>query len=205
MAYKSAIFRQRLERAKGQQASAIQNLENAEERMDDAEVEVACCEEALSITRHVAQETQQQLEFQISELVSLAMFSVFDSPYEFELEFVQRRNRTEADIWFSRGGHRVAPIDASGGGAVDVAAFALRIALWNLAVPRTAPVIMQDEPLKWLKGGDLPEKGAEMMKELSSRVGLQMINISHIPDQIEGADLRVEVKMKNKVSQVTTN
>jgi DNA repair exonuclease SbcCD ATPase subunit len=203
MAYSNHI-RQRLEQAKGLLKSAQDNLNRSSDEIDHLEMDVAFCEEGLTIVRHVAQETQKQLEYRISELVSLAMYSVFDSPYEFELDFVQRRNRTEADIWFSRGGNLIKPVDASGGGAVDVAAFALRVALWNLAMPKTAPIIILDEPLKWLKGGSLPEKGAQMMQELSDRLHLQLIIISHIPDQIEGANRRIEVEMKNKESRVIT-
>lgn len=203
MAYKASHYRQKLERLKGLREAAERNLEKSKNDVHELEMHMGYCEEAATIIRHVAQQTQQQLEYQISELVSLAMFSVFDSPYEFELEFVQRRNRTEADIWFSRGGHRIDPVTASGGGAVDVAAFALRVALWNLAIPKTIPLLILDEPLKWLKGGDLPEKGANMMKEISERIGLQILMISHIPDQIEGADRRIEVRLVNKVSQIT--
>ena len=203
MACNPTKFFTALERAKGMLEADKQAFQEAQEEATDAAIHERCCEEALTIVRHVAQQTQKQLEYQISELVSLAMFGVFDNPYEFELEFVQRRNRVEADIWFSRNGNRVSPIDASGGGAVDVAAFALRIALWNLCQPKTRPVFILDEPLKWLKGGDLPEKGARMMKEISEKIGVQLIIISHIPDQIEGADKRIEVKMVNKVSQIS--
>ncbi|NIU00181.1 MAG: hypothetical protein GWN01_04340, partial [Nitrosopumilaceae archaeon] len=51
-----------------------------------------------------------------------------------------------------------------------------------------------DEPLKWLKGGDLPIKGSHMIKEISKKLGIQIIMISHSPELIEGADRVFEVK-----------
>ena len=191
-----------LQQRKGTRNNILAQQNRAQEAVNDLAILAQHCEQAQAVVLTVAQETQAQLEYRISELVSLAMYSVFDNPYEFELEFVQRRGRTECDIWFVRNGQRIKPLDASGGGAVDVACFALRIALWNLAIPKTAPVIICDETLKFLKGGDLPEKGAQMMKELADRLGVQIIGISHIPEQIEGSDKQINVTLKRGVSCV---
>jgi DNA repair exonuclease SbcCD ATPase subunit len=147
--------------------------------------------EARAIIQHVAQETQKQLEYQISELASLALAGVFDDPYELVLEFVQKRGKTEAVIEFERDGVRVNPTHCTGGGAQDVAAFALQVALWG--IKRNRPVMVLDEPLKWLKGNDYPERGADVIREISGKLGLQIIMVSHIPDQISHADKVVDL------------
>jgi hypothetical protein len=184
-------------------------------------------EEAQRVIQTVAQMTQKELEFHISSLVSLALAAVFDDPYEFIVEFVQRRGRTECDLWFVRSSNtggagvsgksgatgdnkgntldtrtRIDPMTASGGGAVEVASFALRVALWSMATPRTRNTLLLDEPLKFLKGDILPERGSRMIQLLSERLGLQIIMVSHIADQIEGANRRIEVKLKDSRSQV---
>jgi DNA repair protein SbcC/Rad50 len=201
MAGNAQYYRQKLERLKGQRDALEVDLKRLQGKAEELDMHLQQCEEAATIIRHVAQQTQQQLEYQISELVSLAMFSVFDSPYEFELEFVQRRGRTEADIWFSRGGERINPLDASGGGAVDVAAFALRVALWNLAIPKTTPLLVLDEPLKFLSS-TYQDKASQMLKEISSKLGLQLLMITHIDQLVEAADNVVDVAIKGKVSSV---
>ncbi len=160
------------------------------------------CEQAQLIIQNVAQLTQKQLEYHVAELVTLAMAAVFDDPYELSIEFTQRRGRTETDLKFIRDGQSIDPLTASGGGAVDVAAFALRVSLWSLALSKTRPTLVLDEPLKWLKGGELPIKGALMIKEISEKLGLQIIMVSHIPDQIEGADQITTVKIQNGKSEV---
>lgn len=195
-------FRQELERRRGRQQQLAQDQERAKQRIKELVREVACCEEAQATIQLVAQRTQEELEYHISELVTLAMAAVFEDPYELEVEFVQRRGRTEADIWFKRRGEKVHPLMASGGGAVDVASFALRVALWQLARPRSRSTLMLDEPLHWLKGGELPRKGALMIKEISEKLEIQVIMISHIPDQIEGADKQIEMTLRNDVSQI---
>lgn len=201
----SSNMRLVLERRKGQRDQILKELERSEADNKRLYLEALYCEEAQVIIINVAKITQEELEYHIGELVTLALASVFDNPYQFGAEFVQRRNRTECDLFFLRNGARIDPLSASGGGAVDVASFALRMSLWSLANPRTRNTVIEDEPLKWLKGLDLPEKGAVMRKEISEKLGVQLICISHIPEQMAGADQLIEVKLRNGVSQVTIN
>ena len=193
-------YRLILERKKGRQSQVVEDLSEAKKKVDDLFLQTVYCEEAQTIIQNIAQLTQEQLQYHISELVTLAMAAVFDDPYELQVEFALKRNRTECDLWFVRNGKKISPLSASGGGAVDVASFALRVTLWSLANPSTHNTLVLDEPLHFLKGDELPEKGAAMIKELSSRIGLQVIMISHIPDQIEGADRVHKVRMVNGVS-----
>jgi len=198
-------MRLELERRKGQRDQILKDLEQVEEDNKALYLLSIYCEEAQTILIEVAKITQTELEYHIGELVTLALASVWDDPYQFGVEFVQRRNRTECDLFFIRNGKRIDPLTASGGGAVDVASFALRMSLWSLANPRTRNTVIEDEPLKWLKGLDLPEKGAVMRKEISERLGIQLISVNHIPEQIEGADQRIEVKLRNGQSYVAIN
>lgn len=195
-------MRQKVEQYKGRRSQVEKDCEHGERVQQQLYLQSVYCEEAQTIIQTVAQETQEQLQYHVSELVTLAMAGVFDDPYEFEIEFVQRRGRTEADLWFVRGGQKIHPMSASGGGAVDVASFALRVSLWSLAPVRTRNVLVLDEPLHFLKGEVLPEKGSAMIKEISEKMGLQVIMISHIPDQIEGADRVFNVSMSGGVSKV---
>ena len=80
---------------------------------------------SLEIIQMVAKLTQSQLEIHISELVSLALEAVFPNPYKMVLRFETRRNRSEADLLLQdENGNLLSPMDAVGGGVVDVAAFA---------------------------------------------------------------------------------
>jgi predicted ATPase len=196
-------YRASLEQLKGRKNQLLRELEEAESKSSKLFLQARHCEEAQLTIQEVAQITQKSLEYHISELVTLAMASVFDDPYKLIVEFVPRRNRTEADLWFERAkGKPINLKDEGEGGAVDVAAFALRVSLWSLSPQRTRNLLILDEPMKWLKGGDLPELGAEMMQEVSSKIGLQIICVSHVEDQIAGADKRVFVKLKGGRSEI---
>lgn len=190
-----------LQRRKGQLEQVESRLDTLHERHMTLQREQKDCEQAQVIIQTVAQKTQEELKYHIGELGTLALAAVFDNPYELELDFVQRRGQTECDIWFVRDGERIHPLSASGGGAVDVACFALRVSLWSLKQNRTRPVLILDEPLRFLKGDDLPEKGAKLIKEISERLGLQIIYISHIPEQVDSADGIHSISIKKGVSK----
>lgn len=191
-----------LEQRKGKASQLKSDTMAQRRRVRTLKKQAEACEEAQLIIQNVAQITQMQLEYHVAELVTLAMAAVFDNPYSLSIEFTQRRGRTETDLRFIRDGQDIDPLTASGGGAVDVAAFALRVSLWSLALSKTRSTLVLDEPLKWLKGGELPIKGALMIKEISKKLGLQIIMVSHIPGQIEGADQITTVQIKKGESFV---
>ena len=166
------------------------------------EMDLLEIEEARNIIQLVAKQTQKKLEYHLAEIVTLALAVVFANPYEFGIEFIERRGKTEADLYFVRHGKRITPKTSSEGGAIEVAAFALRIALWSLYRPNTRPTLLIDEPLKWLKGLDYPEKGAVMIKELADKIAVQIIMVSHITDQIAYAHNIIGIKRKGEISYV---
>ena len=146
-------------------------------------------------------QTQQTLQFHISDITSLALEAVFPDPYALQVEFIQRRNKTECDLYFVRDGEKVDPLSASGGGAVDVAAFALRIASWSMTKPRTRNVIILDEPLRFLSA-NLQERASSMIKELSDKLGIQFIVVTHEPILANYADRTFNVSIKNGISKI---
>lgn len=194
--------RLRLEAAKGKASTLEQFISNEKRLLKQAKQEAEACGKAQVIMQESAKLTQSQLQYRISKLVTMAMESVFDDPYEIKLEFESSRGKTVANLFFERNGEPVNPLDASGGGAVDVASFGLQVSLWTLQNPRTRNVLILDEPLKWLKGGDLPNKGAEMLHQISHKLGLQIIMVSHSTELIEHADRVFRVTKKNKISTV---
>jgi len=200
-------FRQKLERRKGQRNQIHNNLKSIRKKIKELKEEIIISEKAQVIIQIVAKETQEELEYRLSELVSLCLKSVFPNPYEFIVDFKIRRGKTECDLLFKRNRQLMKPVDASGIGTVDVAAFGLRIAAWSLSKPRTRNVLILDEPFKHLKGIESNKKVIQMVKTLSEQLELQIIMISdeRIPiEEIEkGADRIFEISINKKgVSKV---
>lgn len=140
---------------------------------------------AKQVVLEVAQKTQANIGGRISDLVSLALAAVFDDPYRLRIDFVQRRGVTEADLFFARGDHLADPMTACGGGTIDIASFALRLAVWTLS--RSRPLFILDEPFRNLSL-DRQAKAGLMLQQLSRRLGLQIVMVSHNPEIISGAD-----------------
>ena len=133
-------------------------------------------------------------------MVSSALAAIWDDPYEFKLEFVQKRNKTEAELWIVREGEKMKPLDASGGGVVDVLSLALRMAFWSLDKTKR-PLLLLDEPLKMLSKNKA-KLAMEMLQMLSSKLGIQILMVSHNEEFIAGADKQFRVSLKNGVSIV---
>ena len=180
-------LRIQLERLKGQKEQIEQSLQNATQGLKETKREIRKHEQAIEVVKKVGLKTQQSLQYHISDTVSMALNSVFDDPYTMSVEFVERRGKTECDLLFQRGNQFIDPLSASGGGAVDVASFALRVASWSMQFPKTRNVLLLDEPFKNLSEGLLP-KASEMLKQVSDKLGLQTIMITHSEALIESAD-----------------
>jgi len=195
------LLRNTLEQQKGQKFQIEQSLSKLKEELRGKKRSLHRHEQAREIVRIVGMETQKQLQFHISDITSLALEAVFLDPYTLEVEFVQRRNKTECDLFFVRDGMKVDPLTASGVGAVDVATFALRIASWSMAMPRTRNTIILDEPFRYLSE-DYQEKASQMVKEISEKLGIQFIIVTHEPVLASYADKTFEVSIRKGKSKV---
>lgn len=195
------LLRNRLEQQKGQKTQLEKSLKSLQESLQDKRRSLLRHEEAREIIKSVGLKTQKELQFHISDITSLALEAVFPNPYELKVEFVERRNKTECDLLFVRDENEIDPITASGVGAIDVAAFALRIASWSMANPRTRNVIILDEPFRFLSV-NYQEQASAMIKEISDKLGLQFILITHEQMLTTNADKVFEVGIRKGVTYI---
>ncbi len=196
-------LRTKLEQKKGQREQVEQDVREVELKIDFYEKEIRYSEKAQIIIQTVAKQTQQELEYHISDIVSMALDTIFDKPYKFKIRFIIKRNKTECELLFERGGEEFDPMEDSGGGVVDVAAFALRISLWTLQQPRIINTMTLDEPFKFVSKKLLPRVSL-LLKELSKKLNLQFILITHLDELTEEADKIFQVKLIKGVSKIGT-
>ncbi len=136
-------------------------------------------EQAQRILQEVAQSVQEQAHQQITRIVSKCLQMVFEDPYEFEIVFTRKRGKTDAEMYLVREGHRLSPKGSTGGGVVDIATFALRIACLSLRLPKGRAFIALDEPFKHVSA-DLRPKVAAMLQMLSEELGFQFLLSTHM-------------------------
>lgn len=194
--------RSKVDKIRGEKDHITKTLSDNELEMRKQTRALTQQEEARDIIRVVAQITQAQLEYKISELASLAISSIFSQPYKFIAEFVLKRNKVETNLLVEDSdGNRFSPMNANGGGLVDVISFGLRLTMWTIKRPQPRPVIVLDEPFRFLSR-DLQQKAGELLKELSRRFGIQFIIVSHDTALIECADKVFKVEKIRGRSEV---
>lgn len=199
-------LRKKIERSKGKLDQARHDARIAETDVAGLKTEIETIKKAQGIIIAVASATQNELEYRITEPVTLALSSVYNEPddpqYKMSAAFeTADRGTTECKLMFDDEGNLMKPMDASGGGPIDIASFALAIGAWSLKRPQSRPVLVLDEPFKWVSRRKMPLAG-QMLRETSKKLGLQIIMISHIPELIECADRIIMTSMKNKKSSI---
>ena len=158
------------------------------------------------VLSEVARLTQEQFKDRVESLVTMAVQSVFDRPFGFELIFERKRNKLECKpvVYEMVGNNKVMyedPKDDVGGSAIDIISFALRIVLWHLEKPSSRNVILLDEPMKNM--GRLVGLGGQVLREISHRLNLQLIIVTHDVSLMEIGDRVYEVKHNGIYSEVT--
>lgn len=141
---------------------------------------------AKDIILQAASVTQKTLSFHFSNVVTNALAAVFEDPYEFKADFVERRNVTECDLSFVKNDLSRNPLNSCGYGAADIAALASRVAYWKLE-DNSRNTLILDEPTRNLSR-DLQPLASLMIKKLSELLNLQFIIVTHNEDLALNAD-----------------
>lgn len=196
-------FRILLERKKGQKSQLIKDFNLAQNNIKYYKREIEISEEAQLIIQKVAKETQQEIEYQLSELITLSMQSILDEPSEFVVRFEIRRGKTECDLYFLENNVLLDPMEEGAGGTLDIASMALQVALIRISHPSLMSIIISDEPFKHLSK-NFHERAGIVLRDLSKRMKprLQIIMVTHSEKLVENADKVFNVVKKNKKSIV---
>jgi DNA repair exonuclease SbcCD ATPase subunit len=159
------------------------------------------CLKARTILQVVSENSQKKIEFRISNLVSMALAAIFPNPYEFSLKYVIRREKTEADLIFTKNGNSTNKIlDLGGGGVADISALSLTVCAQNIL--KNNPVLFLDEPTKFLHNPSYQSKASLLLKQLSNEIGIQIIMISDQDNIIDAADKAIPIDNVDGVSFV---
>ncbi len=131
---------------------------------------------ARGIVQGVAQTVQQRAHGQIAAVVTRCLAAVFDDPYEFKIRFDRKRGKTEAVLAFERDGLILEdPLNEVGGGVVDVAALALRLACIMLSRPPRRRLLVLDEPFRNVRGVGNKRRMRRMLLRLAEDTGFQIV------------------------------
>lgn len=183
-------YRQKIADKAAEYRTATQHRKRCKSLAIDAISCVEDTEDAQCLLQQIAQGIQENAHKQIAGVVSKCLSIVFDEPYEFCISFERKRGRTEAALSFKRNNQHVDPMTASGGGVVDVAAFALRLACLSLSRPKLRRVLVMDEPFKFVSE-QYRDRVRSMIETLAEEMEVQFIMVTHIPELVCGKVIRL--------------
>jgi len=169
-------YRQRLDELIAKREHVLEQVKEEQHALATAEDSLVYTNEAHQIILSIAQNIQQEAHDRIAGVVSRCLRSVFgEDAYEFRIHFERKRGRTEARLVFVRDTHEINPRSGSGGGVIDVAAFALRLASMMLSKPSPRRVLILDEPFKFVHSAVYRERVRIMLETLAKEMDFQLI------------------------------
>lgn len=177
----------------------IERKEQLVAEKEIAEKELKAVEKARDIVNAVAQQTLNHISMHVGQLVTQAIHAVFENPYDFKTDFVNRRNQTECDLYVTRNGIDRHPLQSNGGGLADVISTALRATFLVLSGNRL--ILLLDEPFKFLSE-DLQNHCSIMLKTISEELGIQIIMVSHLSEMKDIADSIIYVTQVDGISSI---
>jgi DNA repair exonuclease SbcCD ATPase subunit len=146
--------------------------------------------EARELIQEAARITEKTAHRQIESVVTTCLQSVFGDEYSFRINFEKKRGRTEAHLKLVKDSEDMDPLSATGGGAVDVLSFALRVTCLILALPRRRRFMVLDEPFKHLSV-EYRERVGELLQTLAKDLGIQFLIVTHMPELQIGKVIRL--------------
>lgn len=167
------------------------NLRDEDASLRSSLQDLADCTDAQKAIQAVSASCQDKAHVRIASVVTRCLEAVFGADsYTFRIVFDRKRGKTEARLVFVKGGEEIDPLTAAGGGVVEVAALALRLACLVLSRPKRRMLLVLDEPLVHLSE-EYRENVGQMLLTLSKEMGVQVIMVTHVPELAVGK--RVEL------------
>jgi len=171
-------------------AAAKDRLATAARASVEAVDYLAASREAVFVGQEIARDIQQRAHDQIASVVTRCIQTVFEEDTDFRIVFEAKANRTEAKLVFVKDGMEINPLDESGGGLVDVAAFALRLACLMLSQPPKRRTLILDEPFRFLSKEYRP-KMRDLIWTLAREMECQFVVVTHITEMQIGTVIEV--------------
>lgn len=183
----------------------ITALEKAEERLKKAQIDMNALDRIRKVMLDVGIAVQGQVKEYLEAVVTSALQTVYQEPFEFKVDFGIKWDQPVAELTVidPDSGEPVSiRDDQTGGGVADVCSFALLMACWALEPEGTfIPLMILDEPFKFLDATNMP-RAAQLVKELSIEMGLQIIMVSHNEILIQAGDKVFHVRKRRGVARV---
>ena len=114
-----------------------------------------------------------------TSLVTEALTSIFEKDIKFNIKLYSYRYEPAIDVSVIENDLEVDPQKSCGGGLNDIISFVVKIIF--IYLKKSSKIIILDEPLKFLSR-DYIEQSSNFIHEISKRMDIQIILVSHKTD-----------------------
>lgn len=202
---KLTVFRDQLIKERTRQEEAHKQLNALVAECSTLKAQQSIVQAALDLLEQSNIVSRDYMKTEIEKLVTQGLRIIFgDSYIEFNINFITKRNQTEAEFIISRGENKENRITGDilstyGGGLVDVISISLRIIIMQLMKVQ-GPMLL-DEPGKNISAQYIGNFG-KFLTQISKTFNRQIIMITHNGRLTAFADKTFEVDQINEISKV---
>ncbi len=161
---------------------ALQRIEQSKRRLDDITRDTKTLTMASTFLQTLSDTTRQQIIDRISSIVTDALQKVKDPNLEFRMNIGTERNQVEVKfvVYEKISQKEYDIIDSCGGSIADIVTYPLKIALLLKWEPILSRIMILDENFKFVSVVDQEPLG-EFVKQVSDKLGIQTILVTHSP------------------------
>ena len=188
-------------RLANRRAFCLAEIEQTTSKRDDHAHDLSLTEQARDVVSEVLLLTQARVKGFLEDVATSALKTVYGDEYGFKLDYKVKRNQAEITPMITKGEDQFSVREEVGGGVLDVLSLALRFAVFSILRPRPLPVMVLDEPGKFVSR-DRQSAFGQMLRDMSERLNVQTILVSHSDDIIDQADKAFLVEQNDGISTV---
>jgi DNA repair exonuclease SbcCD ATPase subunit len=173
----------------GENKAFLEQKKQLESHVISKKDEIILCEKVSLLVQKLTELSRKETLEKIATIVTKALQDVKDPTLEFKINYKMERNQSIAEfaILDNKLKTELDIFDSCGGTIADLVEFALKISLLLKWQPQLSKILILDESFKFVSIQDRYKLG-KFIQELSNKLGIQIILISHSQELIEFAD-----------------
>ena len=179
--------------------SLEEKQEKIQKDMNDINKETDSLLELKDFLMSVSANYRDQLCNLFTSLVTEALTSIFEKDIRFNIKLYSYRNEPAIDVSVIENNLEVDPQKSCGGGLNDIISFVIKIIF--IYLKKSSRIIILDEPLKFLSR-DYIEQSSNFIHDISKRMNIQIILVSHKPDLEISCDKLITIEKNENRSMI---
>lgn len=179
----------------------LKEQKNLEVSLSNANKEVLLLQKVIALAQKISELKKAETTKNIEDIVSFGLQVIFEDPsYKFIIEDTIQRNQVYYSFKVKSDSFRtpeaISIIDSKGGGVVNIVSFLLRLIILCLIDKKGERFIALDEPFTNLSE-EYRENLIFAIKEISKKLKVQLLIVSHDKDVVSLADRVYELKRES--------